>query len=343
MIRRDACRATLSASPVGGPETPALLLIFLALSVVLCASPVFAGDRYSLIVTGASGGDTYAQKYTAWRTAMTTVLREKFHYPPDHVVVLAETEGDGVQVATRENVQRALGDFRKRLTKDDQLLVLLIGHGTSLDGDEAKFNLVGPDLTASEWAELVKPIPGRVVFVNTTSASFPFLRKLAGRGRVVLTATDSSAQQFETVFPEYFVKAFDAQGADVDKSGRVSLWEAFSFASAGVRAWFEQKGTLPTERALLDDTGAGIGREVQNPSSTDGAVARVTYIEPEAPLALPADAAQAALVRRRAELESQLEELKARKEQMPPDQYDAELEKLLVEIARIGAQLRTKS
>jgi len=321
------------------------LFAFFALvaSLAACASPAAAGDRYALIVTGASGGDAYAEKYTTWRTAMTAILREKFHYPPDRVVVLAETESEGVQKSTRENVQRALGDFRKRLTKDDQLLVLLIGHGTSLDGDEAKFNLVGPDLTASEWADLIKPIPGRVVFVNTTGASFPFLRKLAGRGRVVLTATDSSAQQFETVFPEYFVKAFDAQGADVDKSGRVSIWEAFSFASAGVRSWFEQKGTLPTERPLLDDTGAGIGREVQSSASTDGAVARVTYIEPEAPLALPSDAAQAALVRRRADLESQLEELKARKEQMTADQYDAELEKILVEIARIGAQLRTKS
>ena len=307
------------------------------------ASPARAGDRYALIVTGAAGGDAYAQKYATWRTAMTTVLRDRFHYPPERLVVLAETESDGVQKATKENVQRVLGDFRHRLTKDDQLLVLLIGHGTSLDGDEAKFNLVGPDLTASEWADLIKPIPGRVVFVDTTAASFPFLRKLAGRGHVVVTATDSSAQQFETVFAEYFVKAFEAQGADADKSGRVSLWEAFSFASAGVRTWFEQKGTLPTERALLDDTGAGIGREVQSTSSTDGAVARVTYVEPEAPLALPSDAGQAALVRRRADLEAQLEELKARKEQMPPDQYDAELEKILVEIARISAQLRTKS
>jgi len=307
------------------------------------AAPARAGDRYALIVTGASGGDAYAQKYATWRTAMATVLRDRFHYPPERVVVLAETESDGVQKATKENVQRVLGDFRRRLTKDDQLLVLLIGHGTSLDGDEAKFNLVGPDLTATEWADLIKPIPGRVVFVDTTAASFPFLRKLAGRGHVVVTATDSSAQQFETVFAEYFVKAFEAQGADADKSGRVSLWEAFSFASAGVRTWFEQKGTLPTERALLDDTGTGIGREVQSTSSTDGAVARVTYVEPEAPLALPSDAGQAALVRRRADLEAQLEELKARKEQMPPDQYDAELEKILVEIARISAQLRTKS
>src|SRR6202035_3144637 len=119
-------------------------------------------------------------------------------YPDDHLFVLAETESRGVRKATRENVRRVLGDLQKRLTKDDLLLVFLIGHGTSPDVDEAKFNLVGPDLTAGEWAELLKPIPGRLVFVNTTAASFPFLRKLAGRNRVVLTATDAAAQQFET-------------------------------------------------------------------------------------------------------------------------------------------------
>jgi hypothetical protein len=256
--------------------------------------------------------------------------------------VLAETESDGVQRATRANVQHVLTDLRKRMTKDDQLLVLLIGHGTSLDGDEAKFNLVGPDLSASEWADLVKPIPGRMVFVNATGASFPFLRRLAGRGRIVLTATDSAAQQFETVFPEYFVKAFDDPAADLDKNNRVSMWEAFTYASTGVKQWFEQKGQLPTERPLLDDTGAGIGREAQNPG-TDGAIARVTYLEPEAALMLPADTALAVLVKRRAELETQLEELKARKESTPTEQYDAELEKVLVEIARISAQIRAKS
>jgi hypothetical protein len=321
------------------------IFFFAALAVfasLLMPSRAFAADRYALIVSGAAGGDAYAQKYTAWRTAMTTTLLDTFKYPADRVIVLADADEDGVGKSTRDNVQRALADLRKRMTKDDQLLVMLIGHGTTADGDEAKFNLVGPDLTAGEWAELIRPIPGRVVFVNTTAASFPFLRKVAGRNRVVLTATDSSAQQFETVFADYFVKAFGAEGADVDKSGRVSMWEAFSFASAGVRSWFEQKGQLPTERPLLDDTGAGIGREAQNPGN-DGAVARITYLQPEPPLALPADVNQAALVRRRAELESQLEELKARKENTAPEQYDAELEKILIEIARVGAQLRTKS
>jgi hypothetical protein len=312
------------------------------LACLLSGRPAMAGERYALIVTGASGGEVYAQKYAKWRVAFVATLRDKFAYTPDRMFVLAESESDGVEKATRENVQKRLGELRKRVTKDDQLLVLLIGHGTSLDGDEAKFNLVGPDLSASEWADLLKPIAGRVVFVNTTGASFPFLRKLAGRNRVVLTATDAAAQQFETVFPEYFVKAFDDPAADLDKNNRVSVWEAFTYASAGVRQWFEQKGQLPTERPLLDDTGAGIGREAQNPG-TDGAVARVTYIEPDAVLSLPSDTALAVLVKRRAVLEMQLEELKARKESTPPDQYDAELEKLLVEIARLSQQIRTKS
>lgn len=319
-----------------------------ALAVALATAPAAsAADRYALVVTGASGGEAYAKKYDAWRATFVDTLQKKFGYPADHLLVLAETESDGVRKATRENVRQALGDLRKRLTKEDQLLVLLIGHGTPVDapgagGDDAKFNLVGPDLTASEWNDLIKPIPGRIVFVDTSSASVSFLRKLSGRGRVVLTATDSAAQQYETVFPDFFVKAFDDAAADLDKNGRVSIWEAFTYASAGVQAWFEQKGQLPTERPLLDDTGAGIGREAQNPG-TDGAVARITYIQPEAAVALPSDTALATLVKRQADLQSQIEDLKARKDAMPAEQYEIDLERLLIELARVAVQIRSKS
>jgi hypothetical protein len=323
---------------------------FAGFAFLVSPSSAHAGERYALIVTGASGGDVYAQKYEKWRTSFVDTLRGKFHYDPQRLYVLAETAprqssgqaADGVKQATRENVRAALGDLRKRMTKNDQLVVLLIGHGTTLDGEEAKFNLVGPDLSAGEWSELLRPLPGRLVFVDTTGASYPFLRKLALKGHVVLTATDTAAQQFETVFPEFFIKAFDDPAADLDRNNRVSMWEAFTYASAGVRQWFEQKGQLPTERPLLDDTGAGIGREAQSPGS-DGAIARVTYLEPDVALALPADTALAGLMRRRAELETLLEELKARKESTPPDQYDADLEKILVEIARLSAQIRAKS
>jgi len=305
-------------------------------------SPALAGERFAVIVTGASGGPAYEEKYAQWRASFTATLRDSFAYTPERLFVLGETEGAGVEKASKENVQRILGALRRRLTKDDQLLVLLIGHGSTLDGEEAKFNLVGPDLSATEWSDLLKPIPGRLIFVNTSSASFPFLRKIAGRGRVVLTSTDSSAQQYETVFPQFFVEAFAEPAADVDKNGRVSIWEGFNYASAGVKQYFEQKGQLPTERPLLDDTGAGIGREALAPG-TDGAIARITYLDPEAALALPTDTALAGLVKRQAELQAQLEQLKARKESTPADQYEAELEPLLIDLARVSIQIRAKS
>jgi len=314
---------------------------FLAFFAVAVAASATAAERYALVVTGASGGPEYAQKYRQWRESFTTTLRVKFAYPPDHVTVLAEEEGAGVLKATRENVRAALDSLRRRAKKDDIVLVLLIGHGTS-DGEEAKFNLVGPDLSAAEWAALVKPLVGRVVFIDTSSGSFPFLSRISGPGRVVLTATDSAAQQFETVFPEFFVKAFDDANADQDKNGKVSIWEAFSYASAAVRQWYQEKGQLATERPLLDDTGSGIGREAGSPGP-DGAVAQVTYLQPEAPIQAPANSELAGLLRRRAELESELELLKVRKATIPPGEYDASLERLLLEIARIDRQVRTKS
>jgi hypothetical protein len=321
-------------------RTAAALVVFL--TCLGFAPTASAGENYAVLITGASGGEAYAQKYDRWRAAFVTMLREKLGYQDDRILVLADTADGAVQKATRDSVQRLLGDLRRRLTKDDQLFVLLIGHGTSLDGDEAKFNLVGPDLSATEWSDLLKPIPGRLVFVNTTGASFPFLQKLAGRGRIVLTATDSAAQQFETVFPEYFIKAFDDAAADGDKNGRVSMWEAFAYASAAVHQWFEQKGQLPTERPLLDDTGGGVGREAQNPG-TDGAIARATYLNPDVKPAATGDTTLAGLIKRRSELDAELEQLRARKATMAPEQYAAELERLLTEISRVAQQIRTKS
>jgi hypothetical protein len=69
----------------------------------------------------------------------------------------------------------------------------------------------------------------------------------------------------------------------------------------------------------------------------------VTYLQPDAAVAMPSDTALAALVKRQAELEAQIEELRARKDSMPADQYDAELERLAVELARLSQQIRTKS
>lgn len=299
-----------------------------------------AGERYAVIVTGASGGADYAQKYQTWRTAFANTLTETLGYPPDHVVTLGEDAAAGAK-ATGENVRSALNTLRKRAVDGDVSLVLLMGHG-SADAEEAKFNLVGPDLTVDEWAALVKPIQGRVVFVNGASGSFPFLAAMASRNRVVLTANDSAAQQFETSFPDFFVKAFGDDAADQDKNGKVSILEAFTYASAKVKDAFAQKGHLATERALIDDTGAGIGRDLET-EGKDGQLAQITYLQPEVPVGLAGNPVLANLMRRRAQLEERLTLLKSNKESMPAARYEEELERILLEIARIDRQLRTKT
>ena len=79
------------------------------------ASPASAADRYALIVTGASGGPQYAQKYENWRTSFVTTLASTFGYPEDHVIVLGEDAEGGVRKSTRENVRAALASLRRRV------------------------------------------------------------------------------------------------------------------------------------------------------------------------------------------------------------------------------------
>jgi hypothetical protein len=304
------------------------------------ASPALAGEKYAVVISGASGGPPYSEKYESWRTKFVKALQDRLGYRDDRVFVFAEHESRGVVAATRANVQHLFAELRTRLSGDDQLFVLLIGHGT-IDGDEAKFNLVGPDLGAADWAALLKPISARTVFVNAASGSFPFLHALAARGRIVITANDSVAQQFETVFPQFFVDAFTDAAADGDKDGRVSTWEAFVYTSARVRQWYMQQGQLATERALLDDTGSGVGRDSQAPGK-DGTFAKVTTLQPEVPLSASGDPAMAALLKRRSELERQLAELQSKKDFMLPDQYTAAVEKVLVELAKVNQEIRSK-
>jgi hypothetical protein len=307
----------------------------------LLAVPLVAAaqGRYALVVTGASGDPAYAEKHDQWRVALIEKLTRVFGFEPDHLLVLDEQPVAGDEPATRDGVQQAVARLQRVMRTDDLLVVVLIGHGT-YDGADAKFNLVGPDLDAHEWAALLGRLPGRLVVVDTTGASFPFLAALGGPRRVVVTATDSPAQQFSTVFPEYFVGVLDDPASDIDKNGRVSMWEAFMAVSARVRQHYEQSGQLSTERPLLDDNGDGVGKEAGAPGP-DGPLASQTYLDVQA---VPdnADAELVELLQRRAMLEAQVEELKTRKPLLDESDYARAFEQLMIDLAKVGRAIRRK-
>ena len=311
-------------------------------AVLLATATADAADYYTLVVSGASGDPTYVETYDRWRQTLVMALRAQAGFRDDHLTVLAETPGPGVGRASREGVIQAVSDLRGRMTDESVLLVVLLGHGT-YDGVDAKFNLVGPDLEARAWSRLLDDLPGHLVFVNTTAASFPFVQQLAQPGRVVITATESAVQRYDTVFPEFFVQALSEPSADSDKDGRVSVMECFAFASDEVRRWYQREGRLATERPLLDDTGDGVATEAGQRAS-DGILASRLYVEAgvEAPPVV-SDPTLMPLVNRREELEDLVAGLRARKDAMARDAYQRELEQLLVDLARVSREIRRRT
>ena len=146
-----------------------------------------------LVVSGAPGSDEYVERQQAWREALVSHLTGRLAVPQSRVTVLAERDGTGFPVATATNVRAALQEAVEGLTEADTFFVVLFGHGT-FDGVAAKFNLVGPDLDADEWRAQLRGLRARLVFVQTASASFPFLKTLAAPGRVVITATAAGTE-----------------------------------------------------------------------------------------------------------------------------------------------------
>lgn len=313
---------------------------WIAAALVCSASPAAAQNRYALIVSGASGGQEYVVQYSRWCRELSRTLIENFTFTPTAVTVLSDT-AQPAAAATADNVRRVLASLRERMTRDDLLLVVLIGHGT-FDGVDAKFNLVGPDLESAEWAAVLRPMPGRTVIVNTTSASFPFLERLAAPRRVVISATDSAEQRFDTVFPGYFIRALADEASDLDKNGRISIWEAFASAVSAVKRHYQQRGQLSTERALLDDNGDGAGTDVTD-QGEDGSYASRTYLDESLPGVAPTNEVLLRLLQRRALLAAEVDDLQIRKTFLAPDDYAREFERLMIELARVSHDIRARA
>jgi hypothetical protein len=314
--------------------------LFLAL---MAAAVPAAAQPHLAIFVGHPGYPEYRELYGKWAADLVDAATERFGVPRERVHYLTDRTEDDPERATgrstREEVHKA---FEKLAAAgpEDLVLIVLIGHGT-FDGREAKFNLPGPDMTPADFAALVRRLASqRVVFVNTASASGPFIEALAGPGRTIITATRSGRESFATIFGGYFVDALTGDAADTDKNGRVSFLEAFEYARREVETAYERQGILLTEHALLEDAG---GKEGTATPTADGAVGRRAALlslgSPEAD-ALPADPALRALYEERRALERRVESLRLMKDGMEPQRYARDLEQVLTELALKTRQIR---
>ena len=297
-------------------------------------------SKFAIIISGVGGEELYQKQFAAQTAQLRAALINQLGFAADQTFTLAETPAAGMQRATAEAVRQTFVSLRNMLKADQQLFVFFIGHG-SFDGKVAKFNLVGPDLAASDYAQLINSLPTRkVVVANLASASGEFIKALSGEGHIVITATRSGMEQNATHFGEHFIDALENPDADADKNGRVSVLEAFNYAAKLTADFFSQKGRLATEHSLLDDTGDGTGHA--RGEEGEGALARLTYFDSLPQQQAGGDVELAKFFADRLRIEGEIEQIKAGKKAMVEEAYFDTLEKSLLELAKLNRTIKAK-
>jgi hypothetical protein len=306
------------------------------------ASPKLPPDKnkFAVIISGLGGEEPYSKQFTDWTAQLRRALGDQLGFAEENITIFSEKPSGNEQRASADTIRQSFAGLRKTLTPDNQLFIFFIGHGSFLD-KVAKFNLIGPDLSAGDYAQLINNLPPRnIVVVNMASASGEFIKPLSGAGRVIVTATRSGMEQNATHFPEFFIAALGNSEADADKNSRVSVLEAFNYAAKLTADFYEKKGRLATEHSLLDDNGDGIGHA--KGEDGDGTLAKTTYFDSLPQQQAGGDPELAKLFAERLRLEGEIEQLKARKAQFKEDEYEDALEKLLIDLARLNQNIKSR-
>lgn len=320
------------------------IIVVLLLVGVVCAqtpkkkSPVDP-NKHALIINGASGEAEYGKQFEQWTTELRSVLSERYGFDGKQIKVLTEKPPDATTTrSTAEEVKRVFATLKTQLDTNNVLFVFLIGHG-SFDGKESKFNLVGPDLSATDYNVLLSSLPTRrVVVFNMASASGEFIKSLAAKGRIVVTATRNGQETNATRFPGFFIAALNANDADTDQDGHTSVLEAFVYANRLTGDFYKRAGRLATEHAIIDDNGDGVGHD--KVEAGEGVLARATYLDSLSGDEAAANVATAKLIKERARLEGEIEQLIARKTSLPETEYEANLERLFIELAKVNRSIK---
>jgi hypothetical protein len=286
-----------------------LLLVVLSVNTLGWAD---SGET-CVIITGLGGMPEYEENFEKWGNSVETICRDELK------ALVHRLDG---RTQRRTDV---LSVFETTAADQNQTVWLfLIGHGT-FDGRDYKFNIKGPDLTGNDLVNFFDALgSARMRAVVATSSSGGLIEELSGPNRVVMTATRSERERRPPLFMSFFIEGAGAAEADVNKDGKVSLQEVFTFSEQKLATWYEDRERIQTEHPVLDD------------SSHQASLAYLSAPPEQAYRSLEARN----LAPGRQELERSIEDLKLRKGDLPLAEYYEQLEKLLVELAALNERIR---
>jgi hypothetical protein len=299
----------------------AALKQMVSMGLVLVGSCSIQAATYCVTVAGLGGEPDYEQRFGSWAQDIDKTLKAAGSDVRSETLQGAE--------AAKAKVKETLERIAKSSTAQDNLVLMLIGHG-SFDGTEYKMNVPGPDISGVELATMLDRVPaGRQLVVNMTSASGASVHALQKPNRTVITATKSGTEKNATVFARYWIEALRDAAADTDKNEVITALEAFRYAEQKTKQFYETNKRLATEHPVLDG-----GDQNGQLNAGRFALLRLGSLQEAFK-----DPGKQALLAKREELEGQIDQLKFKKAAMPTDEYKKQLSALLLELARTQAEL----
>ncbi len=320
----------------------------------LCVSGTAPAVQEVVLVKGIGGEPAFTESIQS-----TAVMWEKAARAAGHRVVLVSGAGEAGGASQFEQLRTTLEGFGEAANHaqgvPDVLWLVLIGHG-SAQGTSPKFALEGPDLSAEALASMLAKVRCPVIVVAGFSCGGAFVKPLSAPGRVIVAATRSGEEENWARFSKCFAEAVIGTSADADSDGQVSVFEAWRHAVSQVEAFYKDQGRMLTEHAVLEDTGDGkpVGvdafknsaktgekkmRKMERTKEEEGSMSRQWHLIP--------DVVEAALTAEqrlaREQIERLIGALREAKSSRVPEEYQSEMEGLLLRLAVIYAEARERS
>lgn len=289
-------------------------------ALALCGAAALNAELHTVILSGLGGAKDYSERFADEADKLSDAAQASAG-PDSQVIAL---KGDA---ATQDAIVEAFVELQGLAKEDDAVAVFLIGHG-SWDNRNYKFNIPGPDLTASRLANLLDRLPAkRQLIVNMTSCSGAMIEELQVAGRIVITATKNGRERNATVFSKYWTAAFEDPEADLDKDETITAQEAYDYAAGKVAVFYESANRLATEHPRLE-----------------GKAARTFLLARLGEQAeLARDPELAPLFKKREQLRMQVDALKLNKDGMDEAAYFEQLQSVLIELAMVDAEIEETS
>ena len=308
----------------------------LVLALALATLGADPADRPTVIVVvGAPGQAEYEADFRRWADLWQAAADEgRGRVDPDR-----GRRATRPRSGDRDRLRSALAE---NATGTGPLWLVLIGHG-SFDGREAKFNLRGPDVTEAELAEWLAPVKRPVAILDCSSTSGPFLSKLSGENRVVVTATRSGNESNFSRFGQYLAEAIADPRPTSTRTARSRSWRPTSPPPPGPRSSTSPRPGSPPSTHCWTTTATSSAP----PPTGSGASGRPggprtgpppTASGPTSGTSSPATASGSIppeVRRDRDRLELAIAGLRDQKGKLAEDDYYARLEPLMVELARL--------